>query len=197
VGRRKIIEDDQLLAKARDIFVRAGMNVGSRQIAQEIGISSSVLFQRFGSKEELFFAAMKPPAPDLNSLLAPDDPTDRPQARVEDIAIGLLEYFRDLGPVLASLSSHPAFNYPAFAERHPASSLETLIGELMTALAAQHHSGEIDCPDAGALVLNLVALSYGLAMFERLGVHNGHFDQATLRAVVGVLWHGVAPDPDH
>ena len=193
MGRRKIIEDEQLLAQAREIFMREGISVGSRQIAQEIGISSSVLFQRFGSKEELFFAAMTPPAPDMAALLMQDDTTETPEVRVERIATGLLEYFRQLGPVLASLSSHPAFDYPTFAERHPASSLETLIGELIAALTDQHRRGEIDCPDAGPVVLNLVSVAYALAMFEQMGVHEGQFHQDTVQAVARVLWRGIAP----
>jgi AcrR family transcriptional regulator len=195
VGRNKIIEDGQLLAKARDIFMREGIAVGSRRIAQEIGISSSVLFQRFGSKEELFFAAMKPPAPDLAGLLTRDDSAASPAVWMERIAAGLLDYFRQLGPVLASLSSHPAFDYPTFAKRHPASSLEAVIGELVKAMAARHQDGEIDCPDPGPAVLNLVAVAYALAMFERMGVHGGQFNQSTVQAVSRVLWHGVAP-PD-
>ena len=179
MGRRKIIEDDQLLAKARDIFMREGISVGSRQIAHEIGISSSVLFQRFGSKEELFFAAMTPPAPDMATLLADDDPTAAAEVRLERIAAGLLEYFRQLGPVLAALSTHPAFHYPTFAQRHPAASLETLIGGLMTALSDQHRGGEINCPDASPAVLNLVAVAYALAMFERMGVHDGQVEPGT------------------
>lgn len=193
MGRHKIIEDEQLLAKARDVFMRDGMSVGSRQIAQEIGISSSVLFQRFGSKEELFFAAMTPPTPDMEALLAPGDPTDPPQVRLERISAGLLEYFRQLGPVLAALSAHPAFHYPTFAQRHPTSSLETLIAGLMTALAEQRRRGEIDCPEVGPVVFHLVSVAYALAMFERLGVHDGRFGEGTVRALTDVLWHGIAP----
>ncbi|GAA0736881.1 TetR/AcrR family transcriptional regulator [Dactylosporangium roseum] len=193
MGRRKIIEDGQLLAKARDIFMREGIAVGSRQIAQEIGISSSVLFQRFGSKEDLFFAAMTPPAPDLAALLTRDDADDPAEARLARIAAGLLDYFRQLAPVLAALSTHPAFHYPTFAERHPDAALETLTGELMAALTEQHHNGEIDCPDPGPVVLNLIATAYALAMFERIGVHNGQFDHSTVDALTRVLWHGIAP----
>lgn len=193
MGRRKIIEDEQLLAKARDIFLREGISVGSRQIAQEIGISSSVLFQRFGSKEELFFAAMTPPAPDLADLLKRDDSPDPPEARVERIAAGLLDYFRELGPVLAALSTHPAFHYPALAEKHPDAGLETLINGLIAALTDQHRHGEIDCPDPGPVVLNLVAVAYALAMFERIGVHDGQFSPDTVHALTQVLWRGIAP----
>lgn len=192
MGRRKIIEDEQLLAKARDIFMRDGIGVGSRQIAQEIGISSSVLFQRFGSMEELFFAAMTPPAPDMAVLLRQDD-VDSPEVRLEQLAAGLLDYFRQLAPVLAALSTHPAFDYSTFAERHPASGLETLIDGLMAAMTDQHGAGEINCPDPGPVVLHLVGVAYALAMFERMGVHDGHFHQDTVQALTRVLWRGVAP----
>jgi len=195
VGRRKIIEDEQLLAKARDVFLREGIGVGSRQIAQEVGVSSSVLFQRFGSMEELFFAAMTPPTPDLAALLTEDDLDPSPEVWMGRVAAGLLEHFRQLAPVLAALSSHPAFDYPAFASRHRASSLESLVSELVKAVAARQRDGEVDCPDPAPVVLNLVAVAFALAMFERMGVHDGQFNPGTVQAVSGLLWRGIAPAP--
>jgi AcrR family transcriptional regulator len=193
MGRHKLVEDDQLLARARDVFLREGIGVGSRKLAQAIGVSSSVLFQRFGSMEELFFAAMTPPAPDLSALLGQDERRDHACAHVEQIALGLLEYFRRLVPVLTSLTTHPSFSYPAFTKRHPNSPLEKLVGALMVALEEMHQRGEIDCPDVGSAVLNLVAVAYGLAMFERMGVHEGGFSQDAVRDLARVLWRGIAP----
>jgi AcrR family transcriptional regulator len=193
MGRHKIIEDDQLLAKARDIFVREGISVGSRRIAQEVGVSTSVLFQRFGSKEELFFAAMSPPAPDLVALLKQNKHPGHARAHLEQIALGLLGYFRELVPVLTPLTTHPSFSYPAFTQRHPNSPLEKLVAGLMRALEEKHRRGEIDCPDVGSAVLNLVAVAYGLSMFERMGVHDGEFSQRTVRDLARVLWRGIAP----
>ena len=43
------IDNIALLARVREIVVREGISVSSREIAKEIGISGSVLFQRFGS----------------------------------------------------------------------------------------------------------------------------------------------------
>src|SRR5512142_3393916 len=157
MGRRKIMDDEVLLAKARDVFVSEGIGVSSRRLAHEIGISSSVLFQRFGSMEDLFFAAMTPPTPDLEKLLGNDAPADQPGARVEQLAAGLLAYFRQLAPVLASLAAHPSFHYPAFAQRHPDSALEKLIAGLVAAIQDQHRRGEIDCPDPGPVVVALVS----------------------------------------
>jgi len=95
-------------------------------------------------------------------------------------------------PVLTSLATHPSFHYPTFAERHPNAALEQLIGGLMAAMERRRHNGEIDCPDVGSVVLNLVAVAYSLAMFERMGVHDGAFDQAVVRDLAHVLWRGIA-----
>ncbi|EKE96356.1 helix-turn-helix transcriptional regulator [Tolypothrix sp. LEGE 11397] len=35
------------------------MNASTRDIAKKAGISEAVIYQRFGTKEDLFFAAMK------------------------------------------------------------------------------------------------------------------------------------------
>ena len=193
MGRRKLMEDDALLAKAREIFVREGINVSSRKIASQIGISNSVLFQRFGSKLELLFAAMAPPAPDMSSLRQARSRRRDASSHLEQIALALLGYFRELVPVLLPLATHPSFDYEAFRKRHPDSPLEKLMAELTTILDEKRRNGEIDCPDSGTVVLNLVAVAYSLAMFERIGAHDGAFAPRTVRDLARLLWHGIAP----
>ena len=193
MGRRKLMEDDALLAKAREIFVREGINVSSRRIASLIGISNSVLFQRFGSKLELLFAAMAPPAPDMSSLRQGNSRRRDASAHLEQIAQALLGYFRELVPVLLPLATHPSFDYEAFRKRHPDSPLEKLMTELTTILDEKRRNGEIDCPDSGTVVLNLVAVAYSLAMFERIGAHDGAFAPRTVRDLARLLWQGIAP----
>ncbi len=196
MGRHKLIEDGELLAKVRDIFVRDGINVSSRTIAKEIGISSSVLFQRFGSKVELLFAAMTPPAPDISTLLEKDVHSGPALPHLEEIAWALLEYFRKLVPVLLPLATAPSFNFEAFRNRYPNSTLEKLTVELMTALEKKRQRGEIDCPGAGAvgaLGANLLAVAFSLSMFERIGVHSEPFTQNTVKEITGVIWRGVEP----
>jgi AcrR family transcriptional regulator len=194
MGRHKLMEDDQLLAKVREIVVREGIGVSSRRIAKEIGISSSVLFQRFGSKGALLFAAMVPPAPDMPTVLGKDADRGHALAHLGRIAWELLEYFRRLVPVLLPLATDSSFNYEAFRKRNPHSTLNKLMADLWTDLEGKRLNGEIDCPDAGELVINLVAVAYSLAMFERIGVHDGAaFSPSTVRNLTRLLWHGVAP----
>ena len=95
MGRRKTVSDADLLAAARGEFVKLGSAASTRDIARRAGVSESVLFQRFTSKAELFFAAMVPPAVDVEAVLAtPRDTGPRDKFRPPD------GYFRTLVAVL-------------------------------------------------------------------------------------------------
>src|SRR4051812_6998486 len=74
MGRHKTISDQEVLRVARDVFRAQGHTATTRAIAEAAGISEAVLYQRFGSKDELFFAAMRPSGPDVEELLGPEDP---------------------------------------------------------------------------------------------------------------------------
>lgn len=193
MGRRKLIEDDQLLAEARRVFLRDGIHVGSRAIAREIGISSSVLFQRFGSMEELFFAAMSPPAPDLSALVERARHAHAYRC-LELTALELLAYFRQLAPVLIPLVTHPSFDAHSLQSRYSRSPLAELTHQLMAVWETKRLAGEIDCDDLSPLMMNVVGLAYGLAMFEWTGLHpHPAQNDQLVRASIRVLWRGVAP----
>src|SRR5262245_49808259 len=76
MGRQKTITADEVLRIARNLFRKQGHTVTTREIAHAAGISEAVLYQRFASKDELFFAAMHPRGPDLEQLLGPKDPSE-------------------------------------------------------------------------------------------------------------------------
>lgn len=193
MGRNKIIENKELLEKVRGIVVRDGINVSSHKIAKEIGISNAVLFQRFGSKENLLFAAMSPPAPDLDLLLGRDSCGDSDGVFLERITWGLFEYFRSLVPILVPLAITPSFRFEEFRKRYPDSPLEKLTVGLMKVLEDACQKKEIDCPDVGSVVLNLLSSTCGLALFERMGVHNGNFNRDTIRNLSIHVFRSIAP----
>lgn len=193
MGRRKRIEDDELLARVREVVIQEGITVSSRRIAEAVGVSSAVLFQRYGSKESLLFAAMTPPAPDLRALVPRRGARAQGLPHLVRIAAGLLDYFREFVAVLAPLANHPAFDYEAFRKRQPDSPLEQIIAELTATFEARRERGEIDCPDVGVLVLNLIAVAHSLATFERMGAHSGAFSEKIVAELARLLWNGVAP----
>src|SRR4051812_21593471 len=61
MGRPKEITDEQIAAAARRCFLERGAGVSAIEIARELGVSHTTLFNRFGSKEGLMIAALGPP----------------------------------------------------------------------------------------------------------------------------------------
>src|SRR5262245_42690384 len=99
MGRHKTISDEEVLRLARDVFRERGHTATTREIAQVAGISEAVLYQRFGSKDDLFFAAMVPQAPDVEQLLGPADPPDDAHAYLRAVVVRLGEYFAGVIPL--------------------------------------------------------------------------------------------------
>lgn len=193
IGRPRLIQDDELLAIAKAAFIEKGIAVSTREIARRANISEAVIYQRHPTKEDLFFAAMVPPAFDVEELLKADV-NDRPvPEQLEEIALCMLEYFRELMPTLLTLMSHPAFEFEDFARRNPNSPLSSMRTGLMEFLQTQQTLGNIGTDDTGPAALSLFAALHSLAIFERLGVHGGQFDEEVVRAMVRSQWNGIAP----
>src|ERR1039458_4836462 len=104
MGRNKTISDDDLLDVARRAFVEEGFAASTREIARRAGVSEGLIFQRFQTKEDLFFAAMIPPPADLNRLL--HHPRSKGRALIEKITFSMIDYFLDTLPVLLPPRSH-------------------------------------------------------------------------------------------
>ncbi|WP_315791222.1 TetR family transcriptional regulator [Fischerella sp. JS2] len=54
---------------ARSLFLKEEAKASTRTLAKTVGISEAVIFQRFGTKEDLFFAAIMPPEAQLESIV--------------------------------------------------------------------------------------------------------------------------------
>jgi len=113
MGRKKTVTDAELLGAAREVFVEEGFGASTKEIARRAGVSEGVIYQRFATKDELFFAAMIPPAVDLSQLFQ----NSRLKGRrlVEKLTLAMLEYSRATLPVLLPLMQHPKFQFEEFA----------------------------------------------------------------------------------
>lgn len=180
---------------ARDAFVSGGFGASTREIARRAGVSEAILFQRFGTKADLFFAAMVPPAPDVHSILVSAPAARDPSALVEEIAVRVLAYFRGVTPVLLPLISHPSFSYERFIERNPGSPLNQLVVALQSWLAELEREGRLQPGASGTAAIAIVSSMSSLAIFEQMGVHGGVMDDAVVRQVARLIWRGAAAPP--
>src|SRR6187200_500594 len=119
MARPKTISDEEVLRVARDLFRGRGHTATTREIAQAAGISEAILYQRFGSKDELFFAAMHPTGPDLERLLGPADPPGDAHAYVRAVTLRIGEYFADVIPLALRVMTHPSFDHASFGRALP------------------------------------------------------------------------------
>jgi AcrR family transcriptional regulator len=78
MGRPKEVTDEQIVAAARRCFLERGAGVSAVDIASELGVTHTTLFNRFGSKEALMIAALGPPEKVPWAAALEAGPDDRP-----------------------------------------------------------------------------------------------------------------------
>src|SRR6516164_6210029 len=110
MGRHKTISDDDVLDVARQLFRERGHTATTREVAEAAGISEAVLYQRFGSKDDLFFAAMHPRGPDIEELLGPKDPPEDAHAYLRAVVVRIGQYFAEVLPLVVRVMTHPSFD---------------------------------------------------------------------------------------
>lgn len=191
MGRNKTISDAALLDVARQTFVEQGFGASTKEIARRAGVSEGVIYQRFTTKDELFFAAMIPPPADLNRLLRPRRSGGRPL--LQKVTGAMIDYCRATLPVLLPLMTHPSFRFEEFARRHPESPMFVLRRQLVQFMVQEQRAGRIGAVDPGAAAMLVWSTAQTVAFFERLGAHGGQFEPELIRKTVRCLWDGLAP----
>jgi AcrR family transcriptional regulator len=191
MARPKTIADADLLDAARAVFVQKGIGASTRAIARRAGVSEGVLFQRYATKQELFFAAMALPTSGLGALLRARRADTR--AHLEDAVVAMTDYFRETMPVLVPLLAHPGFRFEEFARRHPDSPLDALRRDLVAFLADARAKGRIGPVNPGAAALAMIAIAECVAFFEHMGAHGGRMPPELIKRAASCVWAGLVP----
>jgi AcrR family transcriptional regulator len=190
MGRPKTISDDAILRIARDIFRKHGHTATTREVANAAGISEAVLYQRFGTKDVLFFAALRPRGPDIEELLGPDDPPDDAREYLRTVLRRLGEYFAEVIPLALRTMMHPSFDPASLSRAMPGGpdELREGLARRINSLARRQRLAASDEAVAARL---LISLAHDWA----LGVSVAHGTVAAgdrrLEEFLGVLWEGL------
>jgi len=193
LGRTKTIEDDEILHHAREVFREGGHAASTRDIARAAGISQAVLYQRFGSKEDLFCQAMTPDPPDLESLLGPYPPRNA-RADLKRIGERLAEYLGALMPTLLHVLAHPDLGRARLARWHADLPFHALVSALTERFRRLRDDGLVRSVDPSASARAFLAAVHSAAIVETM-THGGprHGHGRHVDALVEVLWTGLAP----
>ncbi len=190
MGRHKTISDDQVLAVARSAFVEQGHTATTRAIAEAAGISEAVLYQRFGSKDDLFFAAMRPSGPDIEQLLGPKDPREDAHTYLRTVVVRLGRYFAGVIPLALRVMTHPSFDPDSLARALPGA--HTVLQEgLAVRLASLKRRKRIATRSEVVSARLLVSLAHDWALGSVLGDGASARRVRELRDSVDVVWAGL------
>jgi AcrR family transcriptional regulator len=190
MGRRKTISDDAVLSIARDLFRARGHAVTTRQIAEKAGISEGILYQRYGSKDDLFFAAMHPSGPDIEKLLGPKHPIDDAQAYLRTVVVRIGKYFGDVIPLALRVMTHPSFDPGSLARAQPnaAAVLQASLTERLASLSGRQR---IMTKSESVTARVLVSLAHDWALGRVLSPGSSPDRERRLKAMVEVVWEGL------
>jgi AcrR family transcriptional regulator len=198
MARPRVIPTATVLAAAREVFLARGAEAPTRAVAAAAGVSEGVLYQRFGTKRRLFFAAMVPPPPDLASLLGPRPPATPRAARADlvRIAAALLVWMSDAMPGALRAALHPGFP-EALGPAHGTSGADGLVTALAERIHAMRGAGALrQGADPGAVARAFLDLLHGSALVALLSPAPPEDAGRRARRAVAVLWHGLAPGRD-
>lgn len=110
MSRRPAISDEEVLARARAVFLERGYAARTKQIAPAVGLTWAAIANRFGNKRSLFVSAMA--APESSADMAsehtetPDLPTLLEHVRAELWARWPLRLQHRLAPFAAGADDH-------------------------------------------------------------------------------------------
>lgn len=190
--RNKTITNDEILTVARLLFLKEGAKASTRALAKTVGISEAVIFQRFRTKEELFFAAMVLPSAQLEAIFNVQPGEQQVTVNLKSISLQIIDYFREMMPVFLSLISHPSFDMQTFLKRHtmPGMQLNTKLTEYLNAEA---QLGRIRTGNSAAAAEVLLSYLHNLALSERIGSQHLIDTERFISEVIALLWTGMAP----
>jgi AcrR family transcriptional regulator len=103
MARPRSVSDDQILHTVRTCALEKGANFSLEDVAGKLGVSTPALLKRFGTREEMVFAALKPP--DASFLKELDHgPTRAPlRAQLREMIAVFTHFFSSVFPCMMVL----------------------------------------------------------------------------------------------
>lgn len=195
MGRPKEVTDEQIVVAARRCFLERGAGVSAADIARELGVSHTTLFNRFGSKEALMIAALGPPkaVPWVAALEA--GPDDRPiSEQLVEHAKVMSAYFQDLQAGLGVLQASGIEPGKAYCGRKgeppPVQAFRALVAWLER---AQSQGRLASCCDVETLASTLLGALHGWAFTARVCGHSTApaAGERYVERFIELLWGGI------
>lgn len=198
MGRPREVTDEQIVAVARRCFLKRGAGVSAADIAKELGVSHTTLFNRFGSKEGLMLAALGPPTQKVAWVAALEEgPDERPirQQLVEHaktMSIFYQELQMGIG-ILQAAGIDVASAHKKAKGRTSTSAPEQAYAALVGWLERAQKQGRLGKCDVDTLASTLLGALQGWAFMARVcGLPSSSAaGKDYVERLIDLLWTGV------
>ncbi|ATB28286.1 TetR/AcrR family transcriptional regulator [Melittangium boletus] len=194
MGRPREVTDEQIVVAARRCFLQRGAGVSAADIASELGVSHTTLFNRFGSKEGLMLAALGPPK-EIDWVAALDaGPDARPiREQLVEHAKVMSAYFQDLQAGLGILQAAGIDPKKAYRERKGESAPEQAYRALVGWLRRAQDEHRLSKCDIDTLASTILGALHGWAFTARVCGHStsAAASQHYVERFVELLWNGI------
>jgi AcrR family transcriptional regulator len=195
MARPRQVSDAQIIEAARACFLEQGPSVSTTVIADRLGVSQAALFKRFGTKEELLLAALRPDPSLLDGLIASLEagPDARPLPdQLRAIALTIRDRFAVILPRMAVLRS-AGLGPPSCAEPGQPIPPQRVHTALVAWLEQARERGMAVVPNPSAAAFALLgAIHMQCFMAYMVGQDRELASDAALEALVDSLWAGLA-----
>ncbi|KAA0252722.1 MAG: TetR/AcrR family transcriptional regulator [Acidobacteria bacterium] len=195
MGRKKTVPDDDVLAIARGLFASRGYSASTREIARVAGLSEAVLYQRFGTKDGLFLAAMTPRPADIEEIFGPVEPEGDPRRWLRGVVERMSAYFAEIVPLAIQLILHPVPDSSGRDASESVSVTGRFEDELAHRLRRLRGRGDVSAAPERPVARLLVSLAHDRALRSFLSRGDPEADRKLLGAMVDAAWKGLAPGP--
>jgi AcrR family transcriptional regulator len=195
MGRPREVTDDQIVVAARRCFLKRGAGVSAADIAKELGVSHTTLFNRFGSKEGLMLAALGPPTEKVSWVAALEEGPDERPIREQLVAHAkvMSAYFQDLQAGFGILQAAGVDIAKAHKKTKGRSAAEQAYSALVEWLEHAQKEGRLGQCDVHTLASTLLGALQGWALTVRVcGLPSSNAAAKDyVERLIDLLWDGI------
>jgi len=195
MARPRQVSDAQILEAARECFIEQGASVSTTVIAKRLGVSQAALFKRFGTKEDLLLAALRPGPEMVKELLdwLADDPDERPiPVQLLDLGVRIRNFFGRLLPRIAQLRS-AGHGPPSCAKSRPFPPQMVHTSLAGWLLRAQQAGRIRNCDTEAAAYTLLGALNLQAFLEYANGKEQAAELAPEIEPLIEIIWRGLDP----
>lgn len=200
MGRPKAVTDEQIISAARRCFLERGPGVPASEIAGDLGVSHTTLFNRFGSKEGLLVAALEPPreVPWVEALEAGPDARPVRDQLVEHARV-ISAFYQEMETGLSLLRAAGVKHGGGGCTAGPdgeQSAAERGYNALVEWLDRAQKQESLAICDSRTLASTILGALHGWTLTATTcgqGDGDGDDSDRYVERLVDLLWHGIGP----